>query len=79
MAEIGLFQYKFMEKIYPKNAPNNDFLEPKMVLDLVFDSFLCIHMVYIIEHPIYLIFLRFLKILCKNGSIFAKNGSRSFI
>ena len=46
MAEIGLFQYKFMEKMYSKNAPNNDFLEPKMVLDLVFDSFLCIPILY---------------------------------
>ena len=39
MAEIGLFQYKFILQKYGKNGPNNDFLEPKMVLDLVFGGF----------------------------------------
>ena len=29
---------------------NNDFLDPKMVLDLIFDGFSCIYMVYIIQN-----------------------------
>ena len=34
-----------------KNGPNNDFLEPKMVSDLVFGGFSCISMVCIIQNP----------------------------
>ena len=41
-------QFKFMEKMYPKNGLNNDFLKPKMVLDVVFDGFSCILVVCII-------------------------------
>ena len=52
MAEIGLFQYKYIYcKNIAKNGPNNNFLDPKMVLDLVFDGFSCISMVYIIQNP----------------------------
>ena len=34
-----------------KNGSNNDFLEPKMVLDLVFDGFSCISIVCIMQNP----------------------------
>ena len=33
-----------------KNGPNNEFLESKMVLDLVFDGFSCISMVCIMQN-----------------------------
>ena len=32
------------------NGPNNNFLEPKMVLDLIFDGFSCIAMVCIMQN-----------------------------
>ena len=33
-----------------KNGPNSSFLEPKMVLDFIFDGFSCISMVCIIRN-----------------------------
>ena len=47
-----------------------------MVLDLVFDGFLRISMVYITQTSKYLIFLEFLRILVKNGLILEKVGPK---
>ena len=47
---IFLFVYISYTKRYIINGPNIDFLEPKMVLGLVFDGFSCIPMVYIIQN-----------------------------
>ena len=41
----------FKGKVYLINGPNNEFLDPKMVLDLVFDGFSCISIVYIMQNP----------------------------
>ena len=58
--------------MYPKNGPNNDFLQQKMVLDLVFDGFHVSPCFISRKTQKYLIFIGFLKILGENGPIFAK-------
>ena len=58
-----------------KNGPNNDFLEPKMVLDFVFDGFYV--SLWFVSYKTQKCGI-FWEILGKNGPIFAKNGSRNF-
>ena len=60
------------------NGSNNEFLEPKMVLEFIFYGFSCNSMVCIIQNHKNLVLSPFWEILSKNGPIFSENGSRDF-
>ena len=70
-SNINLY-YKNIAKI----GPNNHFLEPKMVLDLILMVFRVSLWFVSYKTQKYPVVIRFHEILSKNRPIFAENGSR---